>query len=168
MPKNLLIYRLLVINILLVAGLVAAWQSGWLLMVWDFDTTPVSKIIAGMFLLGIGSTAYNAWRAQGYTPSARVGRAFDRLRDIRLHRIEHLHWLAEWITRTGFLGTVIGFAIALSAVGVAGSDDTTTITGMLGGMKVALGATIIGCAAGMWIEVNYLHLRTAIGTQNEG
>src|SRR5215813_9598827 len=100
MPKNLLIYRLLVMNILAVAGLVAAWQSGWLRMVWGFDTTPVSKIIAGMFLLSVGSTAYNAWRAQGYTAGARDGRAFDRLRDIRLHRIEHLHWLAEWITRT--------------------------------------------------------------------
>lgn len=76
------------------------------------------------------------------------------------------HWhefIAEMMTRLGFVGTIIGFMIALSSAGVAdvGSLDEliVSIDKVLAGMGVAMTTTLTGLILQIWLDFQKRSIR---------
>jgi hypothetical protein len=65
----------------------------------------------------------------------------------------------------GLLGTVIGFAMALSGVdsaSLASAAGVQKVAGQLmAGMRTAINTTIVGAVLGLWLDVNRRMIRTA-------
>ncbi len=105
-------------------------------------------------LVALSLTAWSAWRLWGSEPrvDARVEAAVDGV----------LFW-GGYALLLGFLGTVIGVAIAAHAVEAVGVVHTTLVWG---GIKVALittiyGAVILGASALLWFLLR-LRCRTLL------
>ena len=69
------------------------------------------------------------------------------------------HWhefITEVMTRLGFIGTVIGFMMALGAAGVADVETVEDVKNMmselLAGISVALTTTLAGLVLQIWLD----------------
>ncbi len=76
------------------------------------------------------------------------------------------HWhefIAEMMTRLGFVGTIIGFMLALSSAGAAdaGSLDelVVAIDKVLAGMGVAMTTTLAGLVLQIWLDFQKRSIR---------
>jgi len=65
----------------------------------------------------------------------------------------------------GLLGTVIGFAMALSGIDAASLASPAGVQKVAGqlmaGMRIAINTTIVGAVFGLWLDVNRRMVRTA-------
>lgn len=69
------------------------------------------------------------------------------------------HWhefIAEMMTRLGFVGTIIGFMIALSSADLAGVESldemVNSVNKVLTGMGVAMTTTLAGLILQIWLD----------------
>ena len=74
-------------------------------------------------------------------------------------RIGSVRHIANTLVLLGLIGTVVGFIIALSAVGVNLAADIDSvgpmISTLIGGMSVALYTTMVGAILNIWLMINY-------------
>ena len=80
---------------------------------------------------------------------------------------DKLAWLADiatWLVSMGLLGTVIGFYLALPAETISPDirGAQQAISGLMVGMKTAIGTTILGVILALWHEVNLRILSTGM------
>lgn len=106
-------------------------------------------------LVALGLTAWSAWRLWGGEPrvDARVEAAVDGV----------LFW-GGYALLLGFLGTVVGIAVAAHAIEMVGEVHTSLVWG---GIRVSLittiyGAVILGTAALLWFVLR-VRCRTLLG-----
>ncbi len=190
--RYLLVLRFLVLNLVAMALLGAAWLKGWVGLVFVGDSTQLVTVIAVVFAVGLvscgrkiflTSSEINQLRdpSGGYAP--RVARYLSGLqaRDgqsraltasaLKLKlgaRIASIRHLANSLVLLGLIGTVIGFIISLSGIDPNAAADVESIGPMvstlISGMSVALYTTLVGAILNVWLMVNYRLLETGTVT----
>jgi hypothetical protein len=86
----------------------------------------------------------------------------------QLRAREKLGWfVAEGLLRLALLGTAVGFILMLIPIAGLSSFDVDTLrsalTGMSGGMAIALNVTVTGIASALLLKLEYYFLDDAIG-----
>lgn len=169
--KNLLIYRFTLFNGVMASGLAYLWASGAVASVFANDQTYITLIIAALFVATWCATAQRIWSTSSGLNNLKGGGVGSATHAMSSKDSEKAAWLgqmSDWLAGLGLIGTVIGFAIALSAVdhntlsdanGVQGSVET-----LMRGMRIALNTTIAGAIASMWTEINFRILKTGLST----
>ena len=181
--RFLLLLRFLLINMTGAAFLAVVWMQGWVARILAADDTNISKLIFGLFVVGLVWTGQrvvmlsrelNALEEWPLGSASRVGTVLREIggRDgvtraalmgaLRLkliHRIAPVRHMASTLVLLGLIGTIIGFIIALSGVNQAAVTDAAAIGPMvatlLHGMAMALFKTLVGSVLNVWLMVNY-------------
>lgn len=106
------------------------------------------------------------------TKACRQGRLGSQ--ELLLERLENVlgrghetgWFIADLMIRLGLLGTVIGFIVMLGSVAGVSSVDLQTLqqllTGMSGGMRIALYTTLTGLGGGILLSFQYRMLDAAV------
>lgn len=169
MLSNLLIYRFLIFNSLMVAIAAALAWNGVLGPVFANDDSRLTVVIAALFAVGwmwslkevvVVSLELNNAKLQGPEPACYAKRDKD------VAKVEWLGSLSEWLVGLGLLGTVIGFSVSLSGIDQGAVANATgaqsAVAALMEGMRIALNTTLLGAALALWHEVNIRMLRTAL------
>ena len=178
MLKNLLLYRLAVVNTTLAALFGYLGYKGYLAMALAGDPTGITIAVAALFLVVTASMLKRAWKtAEGMnwlktaTPVqlrvAPTGKPWTK----RMAKIKHVKDASTWLAGLGLIGTMVGFVMALNGLDVGSLTELSGVQAMIPqmmtGMKVALFTSLAGLGFGMWNEVNYRMLATATECLNE-
>lgn len=161
MLRNLLLYRLLIINILAAVLIVWGIATGYIPMLLKSDTTGLPYAMMALFGTGFVSTFIRASKvSKGLNTFKRTG-CFDASK--MAIKNAHIGDIGSWLVTLGLIGNIVGFAMAVSSVDLTGGADAAlhAIGQMMAGMKVAFYNTLIGTALGLWTLVNHRILTTA-------
>lgn len=164
MLNHHLLFRITLLNFAGIAGLVWAHSSGYVVPVFVGDTTNISYGIAALFMVGMASVYWRAWKVGGALDMMKAGtsRAYIKRRTAKMFaKAEHIADIVNWLPGLGLLGTIIGFYMALDSMA---TDDHA---GVETAMRVAIGTTIIGAILGMWLDVARRMLETATANLDE-
>ena len=170
--RYLLVLRFLVLNVVAVALLAAAWLKGWVTAAFANDSTQLVAVIAVVFGFGLfscgrkiflTSSELNQLTDPRGRRSPRVARYLAGLENpdgqsralaasaLKLKfgaRIAPIRHIANSLVFLGLIGTVIGFIIALSGIDPDAAADIDSIGPMvstlISGMSVALYTTLVG------------------------
>lgn len=162
MLSNLLIMRLIIVNVCGAVALFYAFQRGYVSELFVTDTTNISYAIAALFVVGLLSTFNRAWKVSAAINEWKAIAFIDsdapaaRLRAAKMDiKNDHINDIAKWLAYLGLLGTIIGFKIALAG---SAMDDVGAIKN---GIDVAIGTTIVGGILCLWTWINLRILDTA-------
>jgi len=164
---NLLIYRLVLFNM---AGMVCvAWaaQHGYVEQVIENDASRLVFVMVGLFVVFMVSLFSRAVRVSRALNRLKVGEApAPRInREKFLAKGAHLADIPNWLVTLGLLGTVIGFALAISGVDRdalnTASGVQTAIAELMAGMRVAISTTLVGGFLALWADINRRMLHTS-------
>ena len=185
--RYLLLAHYLLINVLAIGLIVAAYMQGWLDPIIDAHFVELSIGIALVFLYGLALATFKVWQTsrqlsdvldglpRAGTPSAVYLDAASEttsedsapaqvLRLVLTNRVVVVRQFANALVFLGLIGTVIGFIIALSGVDPDAASDAAKVGGMvatlINGMSVALNTTLVGSVLYVWLIVNYRVLAT--------
>jgi hypothetical protein len=165
MLKNLLLYRLAILNLSGFAFAGWAWQLGYVEAVYAGDESRITLIITALFAVGLASAWVRARKISRLLNLSKENRALVVLGAKLLEKAAHLDDIVNWLVTLGLLGTVIGFAMALSGVdsaSLASPAGVQKVAGQLmAGMRIAINTTIVGAVFGLWLDVNRRVVRTA-------
>ncbi|MEC9153999.1 MAG: MotA/TolQ/ExbB proton channel family protein [Pseudomonadota bacterium] len=181
--RYLLFLRFLLINLVAVSLLFAAWLQGWLDGIFVPVTMELSLGIFTVFLFGLFTCGHRVWqtsvelndirsgdlkegsRAAKYLATVYGGGADSKTLGawaLRLKmgtNVSVIRQLANGLVFLGLIGTVIGFIIALSGVDpeTAAQFDSVanTVATLISGMSVALYTTLVGAILYVWLIVNH-------------
>jgi hypothetical protein len=179
----LLFVRFVLVNIVAVALLAAAYLQGWLDGVLSAYLMELSAVIVLVFLYGLVLCGAKIWRhsvelneVKAGTPDSRsrAGRYLSHVRGagaesrsihagtLRLKltdRIAGVRHIANSLVFLGLIGTVIGFIIALSGVDPAAMTQVENVSAMvstlINGMSVAMYTTLVGAVLYVWLNINF-------------
>lgn len=156
--KNILIYKLVLLNALAIAWLsVTNYQSDWFMKLFHSDTTGINYATAGLFILVLVATAATAFK---------MNKAFNAIVEEPhlkwMVRKKHMDWIERasgWMLFIGLIGTLYGLMISLSGVntGNINSVDGLKTIGvqLITGLRIEISTTLIGAMCALWTEVNY-------------
>jgi hypothetical protein len=181
--RYLLVLRFLVLNLVALALLGAAWLKGWVGAAFVGDSTQLVAVITAVFAFGLASCGRKVFQTSselnqlrdpsgGYAPRVARYLAGLQARDgqsralsasaLKLKlgaRIASIRHLANSLVFLGLIGTVIGFIIALSGIDPDAAADVESIGPMvstlISGMSVALYTTLVGAILNVWLMLNY-------------
>ena len=126
------VLRWIVLNVLLVAGIFAAYLANLAQKPFEGSSAYLCMIVSAVFVVGLVASLFQRWN--------------------------DVQWVARHILRLGLLGTVIGLIIAFSAAGEANTNNPEELRAMLlhtiDGMFVALFVTLFGIGANLWLKLN--------------
>lgn len=161
MLRNLLIYRLVLLNALGFAGVAWAAIHGYVGMVFADEKTGIGYALVALFAFGLVSTAIRAWKVSHALNALKAGRWVDGSKFAIKQAF--IGDIATWLVTGGLIGNIVGFAVAVQGLDLSGGQDAAlaAIGQMLGGMKVAFYTTLLGTLLGLWIDVNRRMLDTA-------
>lgn len=160
--KNLLIYKLLIINVVAAVWFVTSnFQTKWFTNLFFSDTTRVNYATALLFGVVMLTLFWEAWQV-----NRQVNKHIESFPveddcsgSLWVSDIEWFERAAGWMLFLGLIGTLYGLMMSLSAVN---TGNLSTIDGikqiavqMLAGLRIELSTTIIGAIASLWTEVNY-------------
>jgi hypothetical protein len=169
--KNHLVYRFILVNTAFIAIAIALAVQGHVSWLFTNDASYISYAITALFVVGWGWSAKEILVASSdlnhsSTHGPRPAALADADKD--LGKIAWLSDISEYLVQLGFLGTLVGFVIALSGID---QDTVTTADGaqnavaaLMAGMSTAIGTTIIGAALALWHGCNMRLLQTALNT----
>ncbi|MCS6877625.1 MAG: MotA/TolQ/ExbB proton channel family protein [Geminicoccaceae bacterium] len=178
----LLLFRYALINLVAASLVAAAAAQGWLDEMWATDRLHLCKLIVLVFLLGLASAGWRAYKLSLELNAVREGRlcpgtkaawflsacagrdaairaSLGALLRLKLaQRLAPLRHLASLLVLLGLVGTVVGFILALSDIDPARVTDPSAIGPMvsrlLEGMAVALYTTLLGSLLNIWLGLN--------------
>lgn len=163
--KNLLLYKLILFNVLLVAwGLGTAGITERIGQTFGADTTGVSYLILAFFgATFLGSVGY-AWVINKVMNIYAKGNTPDSFRGVGW--VEDIDWIAysgAWMLFLGLIGTLMGLQISLEGVNTGNLSSLEGIKAlavkMVQGLRIEISTTIIGAAACLWTEMNFVIIR---------
>lgn len=167
MLNNLLLYRIIIVN-LIGAGLMAyAAAQGWISTVIAGDSTGLVYAMIGLFVIFIVSLFIRAMKvSQGLNETKFGVRRPGSINGAKfMEKMAHLDDIPNWLVTLGLLGTVIGIMISLTGISQDSLLDAdgvkSAITQLMAGMQVAFCTTIAGGVLGLWCDINRRILRTA-------
>jgi hypothetical protein len=165
MLKNLLLYRLAILNLSGFAFAAWAWQLGYVEAVYTGDKSRITLAITALFAVGLVSAWVRAQKIARLLNLSRQNRGLVVPGAKLLEKAAHLDDIVNWLVTLGLLGTVIGFTMALSGIDAASLTSPAGVQKVAGqlmaGMRVAINTTIVGAVLGLWLDVNRRMLRTA-------
>ena len=189
--RHRLVMRFMAINFGGLALLGAIWREGWIDQLLIADSTGLVRLIAAVFLLGLGwcvvrvieiGSEMNTMRAEQPDPASESGRFLHKLRKsggrgrvtlegaLRMRlagKIAPVRHLASMLVMLGLVGTVAGFVIALSGVNPETARDVSAIAPMVStlieGLGVALHTTLVGSVLNIWLLLDYRLLEAGTG-----
>lgn len=158
--KNLLIYKLIILNVLAVVWLATSdFQTKWFQNLFFSDTTKINYFTAGLFVFATLMLLYEALQINRQVNAHLNGEVFEASGDLWVSDIEWLERSAGWMLFLGLIGTLYGLLLSLSAVN---TGNLATLEGikqiavqMMAGLRIELSTTIIGAIFSFWMEVNY-------------
>lgn len=158
--KNLLIYKLIILNVLAVVWLATSnFQTKWFQNLFFSDTTKINHFTAGLFGFATLMLLYEALQINRQVNAHLNGGVFESSGDLWVSDIEWLERSAGWMLFLGLIGTLYGLLLSLSAVN---TGNLATLEGikqiavqMMAGLRIELSTTIIGAIFSFWMEVNY-------------
>ncbi len=161
MLRNLLVYRLVLLNALGFAGVAWAFIHGYVGMVFADEKTGIGYALVALFAFGLVSTAIRAWKVSRALNELKAGRWVDGSKFAIKQAF--IGDIATWLVTGGLIGNIVGFAVAVQGLDLSGGQDAAlgAIQHMLEGMKIAFYLTLVGTLLGLWIDVNYRLLATA-------
>lgn len=160
MLNNLLIYKLVILNALALAGLVCAWHLGLVQMVYAADSSYICYGITALFAVGLASVFQRALKVS-HTLNAIKTDEHPFINGAKFTaKGDHIADIAQWLAVLGLTGTVVGFIMALNDINVDG-DPKAMVAQLIGGMAVAFYTTLAGGVTGLWLELNNRILKTA-------
>lgn len=160
--KNILIYKLVLLNALAIAWLaVTNYQSGWFTALFQADTTRLNYATAGLFaMVWIGTwfkakelnTAFNDITGEHVYLKDWTG-------ELRIKQMEWIERAAGWMLFLGLIGTLYGLMISLSGVNTANINSVDGLkqigVQLISGLRIEISTTLIGAMMALWTEVNY-------------
>lgn len=159
--KNLLIYRLLIVNIACLIGLGVAHLNGWVEKIVAGDTTGIIWVVVAFFVAFMISLTNRAFKISGYLNALKDG-TVPRLSAAKvLEKGAHLDDMPGWIMLIGLLGNVMGIMLAIDSANLVGDNAKEAIVDLLGSMDVAFSATLASGVLGIWADINRRMLKTA-------
>lgn len=124
-------------NLACVALTAAAFAEGLVQPAFEPDKSPLTWVIAGVFLVGLAVSWFAAW-----------GRA----------QLRTVGYFSDALVMLGLIGTVWGFIVALGGVDADAAGDVSRVAGMVSqlveGMGIALYTTLEGAVLSLWLTVN--------------
>lgn len=181
--RYLLFLRFLLVNLVAIALLVAAWLQGWLDGIFVPITMELSLTIFAVFVFGLFSCGNRIWRTSVELNDIRSGNPQEGSRAgkylatiygggaesrslgasaLRLklgNNVSVIRQIANGLVFLGLIGTVIGFIIALSGVDPESATEIDSVANMvatlISGMSVALYTTLVGAVLYVWLTVNH-------------
>jgi hypothetical protein len=187
--RYVLVLRAILLNVVALALLAAAWANGLIGPIFKTDTTYISHFIVLVFVAGLAvclrrivqlSRELNDLRDDRLPPDSRAGRFLRQacildaqgraslagaLRLKLSSRIAGIRQFANNLVLLGLIGTVVGFIMALSGVDPDTVGDASAIAPMVSsliqGMGVALYTTLVGSVLNIWLMLNCRLLETA-------
>lgn len=160
MLHNLLLYKLVVINLCAAAAVVYAWQHGFVQMVYAADTSYICYAITALFAVGLLSVFQRALKVSHALNAIKTGEHPFINAAKFLAKGDYIADIAQWLAVLGLTGTVVGFIMALNDINVDG-DPKAMVAQLIGGMAVAFYTTLAGGVTGLWLELNNRILKTA-------
>lgn len=171
MLSNLLTFRFLVLNSIIIAGLAVLYWQGYIAPLFLKDTSYICYGIAALFVVAWCWTLREVLSVSlSLNDDKRLGSraSIDPERDKDVGKIAWLSDVPTWLVSLGLLGTVVGFLMALNSVDrgslASASGAQGSIEAFMRGMAVAVNTTIVGAVCGLWTEVNVRMLKTAMNT----
>lgn len=166
MLNFLLLYRLIIVNLIGFVILGFAFSKGWVMPVLDGDSTRLVYVMIALFVVFQVSLFIRAGKISALLNKTKRKAPLPAINGVKfLEKMAHLDEISDWLVTLGLLGTVIGMSIALFGVdqNSLGSPEgvKAVVTGLIGGMQVALYTTIVGGVLGFWCSINRRILRTA-------
>ncbi len=166
MLKNLLIYRFVLFNSMMIGLMVWLASKGYLSLVVASDPTGISLGIAALFLLSAGSTAVQAWKITKEKNAHKEGQYTSKNKAKRGIKLGRILRAADTMALAGLIGTIVGFIIAFATADPASllnaADVGTGVAQMMKGMGIALYTTLTGAVLGGWTSENYNMLKEQI------
>ncbi len=160
--KNILIYKLVLLNALAAAWLeVTNYQSGWFNKLVHADTTGLNYATVSLFGLVWIGTWFKAKELNKAFNNITGNHVYldDWVGELRIKQMEWIERAAGWMLFLGLIGTLYGLMISLSGVntGNINSVDGLKIIGvqLITGLRVEISTTLIGAMCALWTEVNY-------------
>ena len=199
MRHNALIYKWLIGNAFGFLILFMIWRQGWIGLVLRSDASYLTWVMSALFIVfwlvssyrvfiinkesnqfamgnseGIGAKYFEKLRIKSRNQNGNAidqGMLASTLRGELVMSIHVIQYISNTLILLGLIGTVVGFVIAVSGLGVTlgQGDDMEQVKGALGqiidGMSVALFTTLVGSVlGGLWLQVHYQILLKAIST----
>jgi hypothetical protein len=186
--RYLLVIRFVLINVVAIGLVGAAYLQGWLAGLFVSHTLILTGTIFLVFLYGLMLCGIKVWRTSAELndvktgspdPDSRAGKFFRSVetnyaesRTVRVgmlrlklsHRIVIVRHIASSLVFLGLIGTVIGFIIALSGVDAKAITEVENVAPMvstlINGMSIALYTTLLGAVLNIWLTVNHRILAT--------
>lgn len=161
MLNSLLIYRLILLNGIALAGVAWAAMHGYVGMVFADEKTGIGYALIALFIYGLAMTAQRAWKVSRALNALKAGSVVDGSKFAIKQAF--IGDIGVWLVTGGLIGNIVGFALAVQGLDLSGGTDAAlaAIGQMLTGMKVAFYTTLIGTLLGLWTDVNARILGTA-------
>jgi hypothetical protein len=159
-----LLFRLMILNACIVAGVIWGILNGYVQVLFAADTTGMGYGLVLMFAAAMVGFSRRAYKTSLAMNDVKMGKWVDA----RKFHIKSLFVIAfsVWLVTVGLLGNILGFSIAVENLDVSGGTDAAleAIGLMIDGMKIAFYTTFIGMALGLWMAVNahVLNVATAL------
>lgn len=168
MLKNLLMYRLLLLNSSLISLMVYFWFKGYVPLVLAGDPTGISLGIIGLFIITGLATVGQAWKVSRDKNAFSEGRLTSKAKAKRAIKLKRIMRAGHIMALLGIIGTVTGFIIAFAGTDMAAMNSAADVSAgvftMLKGMGVALYTTLVGSVLGGWTDENYHMLQEQVDT----
>lgn len=165
--KNTLLYRMLIVNIVVVLWVAGTnFYSNWLMNIFHQDLSQMSYLIASLFVLLLAIVVQQTITLNRESNSVSPSDVFilsDSGPELRYERLNPIVQGAGGLFVLGLVGTLIGLGLSVDKVSVENLGTAGGIkeiaAQLVGGIRTEIGVTVLGSLTGLWIEMNYVFLR---------
>lgn len=163
MLRNLLAYRLLILNGLGIAALAAAAMNGLVLPFIATDATHILLVAIPLFCAAMVSLFVRAGKVSSGINALKSGARVSVNKTKFAEKSAHLDDICIWLVTLALLANIIGFTMAVSGGGDLSSADglIKLAAQFLGGMLIAFHTTTVCLVCALWLSINIRILRTA-------
>lgn len=165
MLRNLLMFRLVIMNVCAVAALMWAYAAGFLQYI-NYDASRISYFIVALMLIALVSIFNRAMKVTRALNAIKAGVPVRINAAKFIAKGNHIDWLSTACVGFGFFGTIVGIiAMLFAGEGITSDGSVESITAIiekiLAGGGTAFITTGVGLATSQWIDFNALILSTA-------
>jgi len=160
--RNLLVYRLVVVNVCCTAALVYGWHLGLVDMVFKGDQSHICIFIFAVFIAAIVSALIEALKVSRRLNQNKAGTLGDFNADKAMAKVDYLFDFPVTLQTLGLLGTVVGLLMGLHNMSANAEDLEGMIWKLLGGLSTAFYTTAVGIVLAEWVKLNIRPINTAL------
>lgn len=165
MLDSLLIFRMTIFNALAAAGVVWAYQMGFVTDMFGNDSSYMTYVATALFLLGTASCFSRARKISAHLDRLKRGFTPEFNGAKFIEKSAHLDDIGDLIVTVGLTGTAIGVVMMLHGFSAGSLTDPAKVveaaTALGDGLGTAFRSTIVSAILWMVHVVNLRMLKTA-------